>query len=66
MNIKKHFALAEGLLKMANEQVEAKDYRGARASLAKAYSHTRELLDHVQKLLTLKAHVEHSAEDTTG
>lgn len=58
MNIENHFNSAEAYLEMANEKVERQDYTGARASLAQAYSHTRELLDLVQKLIVLKANVE--------
>lgn len=62
MNIENHFNNAEAYLEMANEKVERHDYTGARACLAEAYSHTRELLDHVQKLVVLTANVELSAE----
>ena len=55
MNIETHSNIAKGMLLLADEQVESGDYIGARASLAKAYSHTRELIDKVQKLVALKA-----------
>lgn len=66
MNIANHFNAADTHLETAKKQIDREDYRGARASLAKAYSHNRELLDHIQKLVALKAHVEHSAKETPG
>lgn len=64
MNIENHFNNAEAYLEMADEKVTAGDYVGAQASIAKAYSHTRELLDHVSKLVVLKANVELTAEES--
>lgn len=58
MNIEDHFNSAEAYLEMANEKVNREDYTGARAALASAYSHTRELLDHVQNLIFDKANIE--------
>ncbi len=65
MNIANHFNAANTHLETAKKKTERKDFIGARASLAKAYSHTRELLDHVQKLMALKRKVKHSAENTS-
>lgn len=58
MNIENHMQRAQAYLELAEEKVDRQDYTGARASLANAYSHTRELLDHVQKLVVLKEDVE--------
>lgn len=66
MNIENHFKHAEAYLDMANEKVVSEEYTGSRASLAKAYSHTRELLDHVQKLVVMQADVELSDKDGPG
>lgn len=65
MNIENHFNSAEAYLEMANEKVGRGDYIGARAALAKAYSHNRELLDHVQKLVACKAFTEQPAGENT-
>lgn len=58
MNIKEHVYAAEAYLEMANEKVDRNDFVGAQSALTKAHSHTSELLDHVQKLVVLKANVE--------
>lgn len=55
MNIENHFLNADAFLEMAKEKVDNGDYVGAQFYIAKAYGHTRELLDHVQKLVALKA-----------
>lgn len=62
MNIEDHFNAAEAYLEMANEKVERQNYTGAQTALTKAYSHTTELLDHVQKLVDLKTEIERPAE----
>ncbi len=64
MNIANHFNAADTHLKAASVKVDRKDYVGAQRSIAQAYSHSREILDHVGKLVILKAEIKDSAEDT--
>ncbi len=66
MNIENHFNNAAAYLDMAKEKVNAQDYESALASIGKAYSHTRELLEHVYKLHALKAKVTSSAGKDSG
>ena len=66
MNIDEHMKQAKSLLDLARDKVDRKDYVGAQRSIAQAYSHSREILDHVGKLVILKAEIKDSAEETTG
>lgn len=65
MNIDDHFCKAAGFLGTAQANVDSHDYESAQAALASAYSHTRELLDHVQTLIVSKANVELTAGENT-
>ena len=54
MNMDSHFEAANHELVVAQANVNEQDYVCALASLAKAYSHTRELLQQVHSLKALK------------
>lgn len=64
MNIENHFNNVKAYLEMANEKVSAQDYDSALASLAKACTDIRELIDHVYSLKRLKSEFAHPAEDS--
>lgn len=66
MNIENHFNNAEAYLEMANEKVSLRDYDGALASLAKAYSHIRDLIKQVYSLKALKSEVEQPPGESVG
>jgi len=66
MNIENHFRDAHVYLAMAKDKFDLNDFVGAQAALAKAYSHTREILDHVQTLIVSTANVELSAGQSSG
>jgi len=59
MNMEDNFNAADVYLKMAKEKVDRHDLEGALVMLSKAYSPTRELIDHVFKLHAMKTEVEH-------
>lgn len=63
MNIENHFNAAEAYLEMANEKFQAQDYDSALESLVKAYSHTRELMNHVLAVINLQSEVTEPAGD---
>ncbi len=66
MNIKNHIKLARSYLSEANKQVDAGNYKSARACLADAFYQNRRLLDHVLKLCEQEQANKHSAGETTG
>ena len=65
MNIDEHFDAADVYLEMANEKFARQDYEGSLTDLAKAFAHTRALLEQVFKLQALKVEVESSAGENT-
>jgi hypothetical protein len=66
MNIEHNFNNAKFCLDIARDKVASQNYEAALAALAKAYSHTRTLLDQVCKLKVLKDEVTRSAGEDSG
>lgn len=62
MKIEHQFNNAKSWLDIARDKVASQDYESALAALAEAFSHTRTLLQQVNKLQALKV----EAESSTG
>ena len=66
MNIEHNFNNAKFCLDIARDKVAGQDYEAALVALAKAYSHTRAMLEQVEKLQALKVEAARPAGEDSG